>query len=167
MGKFKRAALATAVLTSTMAASAKADWCTIEVWNDKDFGGCAGHERFYESASNFSDLAFRPTRCYLPRKMNDRVSSFIVRSGEWRVCLDADYKSCLPGTYGPGDRVKNMDRVKVRGKWEDLNDKISSLQLVSCHRGNGASRNAPSDDLVVGGTSALPNGAAVSWSWSF
>lgn len=79
----------------------------VVLFEHDDFAG-----RRFEARGDVPDLA--------PHNFNDTVSSLIVHSGQWQVCVDALYSGhCV--VYGPGEYRS------VYG----LNDQISSARRIS------------------------------------
>ena len=142
-------------------------YCTISVWNDAGFGGHAGHELFYSSVENLNERAFRPTKRYGPRNMNDRISSFVVETGEWEVCLDAGFRNCVRKVYGPGEGERNMISVRVGSRKRDYNDRISSLRLLRCDRSTGEEGGIPKTVNFTPEGTALPRSGEFSFGFPF
>lgn len=105
--------------------------CAIRVFDDAGYDGDGGTAAFFGSVRNFAGLYFPPTLKVGPHQINDRVSSFYVKSGVWYICLDSEYRSCY-GPYGPGDHEENLVNVQ----W--FQDSMSSISLSRCDDSVGA-----------------------------
>jgi hypothetical protein len=57
------------------------------------------------------------------RRLNDKISSFVVLSGEWKFCRHSNFRDGVGGEFGPG-AYRWVEAVGV------ANDQVSSLRCL-------------------------------------
>ena len=85
----------------------------IIVFQHRDFRG--HHRHIFGEESNLNDSE--------DRTLNDKISSFVVLSGNWKLYRHANYNTEYDRTFGPGQYSWVVD-------FGVENDNVSSLRAV-------------------------------------